>query len=65
MPIYDIYRKVIFQMKIAVTSLIVLVLFLPNTFAQEYTRWSLPEGAIVRLDKGSTLINHWINLRGE
>ena len=27
-------------------------MFLPNTFAQDYTRWGLPEGAKVRLGKG-------------
>ena len=52
MPIYNTYRKVAFQMKITMTLLMLLVLLLPNTFAQEYTRWSLPEGAIARLGKG-------------
>ena len=27
--------------------------YLPNVFAQDYTKWSLPEGAKVRLGKGS------------
>ena len=40
-------------MKITVTLLILLVLFSPSTFAQDYTQWSLPEGATVRLGKGS------------
>ena len=39
-------------MKITVTSLILLVLFLPNTFAQESTQWALPEGAVARFGKG-------------
>ena len=33
MPIYDIYRKVAFQMKITVTLLTLLALFSPNTLA--------------------------------
>ena len=33
MPIFDTYRKVLFQMKIAVTLLILLALPLPNSFA--------------------------------
>ena len=48
-----IYRKVIFQMKITVTILMFLALFLPATPAQDYTRWNLPEGAVARLGKGS------------
>ena len=40
-------------MKIAVTLFIVFTLFLPNTFAQDYTGWSLPDGAKARLGKGS------------
>ena len=51
--IVRIYRKVAFQMKITATLLILLVLLLPNALAQEYTRWALPEGTIVRLGKGS------------
>ena len=39
-------------MKIAATLLMLLVLFLPNTPAQEYTQWKLPEGAIARFGKG-------------
>ena len=27
--------------------------YLPNTYAQDYTQWKLPEGAIARLGKGS------------
>ena len=53
MPIYNTYRKVAFQMKITTTLFMLLALFLPNTFAQEYTQWHLPEGAIARLGKGS------------
>ncbi len=30
-----------------------LLFFLPNSFAQDYTRWALPEGAKMRLGKGS------------
>ena len=40
-------------MKTTVTLLIFFALFSPNTFAQDYTRWSLPEGARARLGKGS------------
>ena len=40
-------------MKITITFLMLLVLFLPYTPAQEYTRWNLPEGAVARLGKGS------------
>ena len=39
-------------MKTAVTLLILLNLFALNTFAQDYTQWSLPEGATARLGKG-------------
>ena len=34
------------------TLLFVFVLFLQNGFAQDYTRWGLPEGARARLSKG-------------
>ena len=34
------------------TLLILLNLFALNTFAQDYTQWSLPEGATARLGKG-------------
>ena len=40
-------------MKIVVTLLMLLALLLPSTFAQDYTQWGLPEGAIARLGKGS------------
>ena len=30
-----------------------LLFFLPSSFAQDYTRWALPEGAKMRLGKGS------------
>ncbi len=40
-------------MKITATLLMLLVLFLPTTPAEDYTRWSLPEGAVARLGKGS------------
>ena len=39
-------------MKITMTLLILLVLFLPNALAQKYTQLNLPEGAIPRLGKG-------------
>ena len=40
-------------MKTIVTVLILLILFLPNTFAQaDYKRFSLPKGAKLRLGKG-------------
>lgn len=32
---------------------VISTLFLQNTFAQDYTRWDLPEGAKLRLGKGS------------
>ena len=34
------------------TLLFISILFLPDTFAQDYTRWELPEGAKMRLGKG-------------
>ena len=40
-------------MKTTVTLLILFALFSSNTFAQDYTQWSLPEGATARLGKGS------------
>ena len=40
---------------IFLTLLLTLTLYLPNTIAQDYTKWNLPEGANVRLGKG------WIN----
>ena len=42
-------------MKITVALLILFTLFSLNTFAQDYTQWSLPDGAKARLGKG------WIN----
>ena len=32
---------------------LVSTLYLPNTFAKDYTQWELPEGAKARLGKGS------------
>ena len=32
--------------------LLTAALFLPSSFAQDYTRWHLPEGAIARFGKG-------------
>ena len=40
-------------MKITMTLLTLLVLFLPTTPAQDYSQLNLPEGAIARLGKGS------------
>ena len=40
---------------IFLTLFLTLTLYLPNTIAQDYTKWNLPEGANVRLGKG------WIN----
>ena len=39
-------------MKTAVTLLLLLVLFPLSSVAQDYTQWSLPEGAKARLGKG-------------
>ena len=39
-------------MKITMILLMLLALFLPNTFAEDYTQSSLPEGAVARLGKG-------------
>ncbi len=39
-------------MKIAATLLMLLVLFLPHTPAQDVTHLNLPEGAVARLGKG-------------
>ena len=40
-------------MKITVTLLMLLVLFLPTALAQEDMQLNLPEGAVARLGKGS------------
>ena len=34
------------------TVLLILLVFIPHTFAQDYTTWHLPEGVIARLGKG-------------
>ena len=34
------------------TLILISTLFSPNTFAQDYTQWELPEGATARLGKG-------------
>ena len=39
-------------MKVTVTLLMLFALFSVSTSAQEYTRWSLPEGAKARLGSG-------------
>ena len=39
-------------MKTTVTLLILFVLFSPSASAQDYTQWSLPEGATARFGKG-------------
>ena len=36
-----------------ITLLLTFVLLLPNAPAQDYTTWSLPDGAAARLGKGS------------
>ncbi len=46
------FRKVIFQMKIVLTLLMLLVLFLPHTYSRYYTQWDLPSGAVGRIGKG-------------
>ena len=46
-------KKEALYMKTTVTLLILFTLFQVNTFAQDYTRWGLPEGAKARLGKGS------------
>ena len=46
MPIYDIYRKVVSQMKITMTLLMLLVLLLPDAFAQDYTHLRVPLPAL-------------------
>ena len=40
-------------MKTIVTLLTFFIVFPLNTFAEDYTRWGLPEGAKARLGKGS------------
>ena len=40
-------------MKTTLTSLILFTLFSLSAFAQDYTGWSLPDGAKARLGKGS------------
>ena len=52
MPVYNIHRKAGFQMKITMTLLMLLVLFLPTTHARDYTQWGLPGGAVGRIGKG-------------
>ena len=44
-------------MKTAVTLFVLFTSFSLNTFAQDYTRWSLPEGAKARLGKGVITAN--------
>ena len=38
---------------IFLTFILVSALSLPNTFAQDYTQWGLPDGAKARLGKGT------------
>ncbi len=38
---------------ILLSYLPLMSLFIPKVFAQDYTRWELPEGAKLRLGKGS------------
>ena len=37
---------------IFLTLILISTLFLPNTFAQDYTQWELPAGPIARIGKG-------------
>ena len=37
---------------LSLITIFLFFLFLPNTFAQDYTTWSLPDGATARLGKG-------------
>ena len=37
---------------VSLTHLFIAILFLCNSFAQDYTTWHLPEGAKARLGKG-------------
>ena len=39
-------------LSIFLTLILIPIPLLPNTFAQDYTQWELPEGAIARLGKG-------------
>ena len=39
-------------LSIFLTLLLISILLLPNTSAQDYSQWELPEGAIARLGKG-------------
>ncbi len=40
-------------MRITVTILMFLVLFLPNSYPLDYTQMNLPEGAVARFGKGN------------
>ena len=42
-------------LRIKVVLLVVSILFVQSSLAQDYTRWSLPEGAIARLGKGGIM----------
>ena len=37
------------------TALLVILAIPPNTIAQDYTKWHLPEGAKARLGKGDII----------
>ena len=37
---------------VILTLILISTVYLPNTFAQDYTQWNLPEGAKARLGKG-------------
>ena len=39
--------------KVLFLILVFSMVYLPSSFAQDYTQWGLPEGAIIRLDKGT------------
>ena len=39
-------------MRITVAALMVLVLFLPNSYSQDHRQMNLPDGAVARFGKG-------------
>ena len=41
------------QFSIFFMLILVSTLYIPNTFAQDYTQWGLPDGAKARLGKGT------------
>ena len=49
----DIKRFTNFRVLILVLIVTLTTVFLPNSIAQNYTQWDLPEGAKARLGKGT------------